>query len=246
MIGIIGGVGPLAGLDIMAKIIEETKAATDQDHLPVLLSSQPHRITDRTDYLLGKATENPAYAIVELILALEKAGATVVAIPSNTVHAPRIFDVIKKGLADAQSQVRLLHLIEETAAYVAATYGQIPIAVLSSTVTKNTSIYRNALTQHGIAMLEPDEQLQEKVQDCIYDETYGIKATSYPVSNRARQELIQAIAELKKEGAKAVVLGCRALHLAIPEKENDGLPNIDPTRILARALIHAIDPSKLR
>jgi len=247
MIGIIGGVGPLAGLDIMAKIIEETKASTDQEHLPLLLSSQPHLIADRTDYLLGQVAENPAYALVDLILALEKAGATVVAIPSNTVHAPRIFDVIKKGLADAKSQVKLLHMIEETAAYIKEAYGSnIPVAVLSSTVTKNTGIYRHALAQNEIDSLEPDEQLQAKVQDSIYDGTYGIKATSYPVSNRARQELIQAITELKKEGAKAVVLGCRALHLAIPEKENDGLPIIDPSRILARALIRAINPSKLR
>lgn len=72
MIGIIGGVGPLAGLDIVTKIIEETIATTDQEHLPVLLSSQPHRIADRTAYLLGQESENPAYAIAEIIQELEK------------------------------------------------------------------------------------------------------------------------------------------------------------------------------
>jgi aspartate racemase len=50
MIGIVGGVGPLAGLDIFKKIIEETIATKDQDHIPVILSSQPQRIADRTAF----------------------------------------------------------------------------------------------------------------------------------------------------------------------------------------------------
>ena len=54
MIGIVGGVGPLAGLDVFKKIIEETVVQKDQEHLPVLLMSYPHLIVDRTEYLLGK------------------------------------------------------------------------------------------------------------------------------------------------------------------------------------------------
>ena len=34
--------------------------------------------------------------------------------------------------------------------------------------------------------------------------------------------------------------------LALPEKENAGIPLIDPNRILARSLIHALDPAKLK
>lgn len=246
MIGIVGGVGPLAGLDIVAKIIEETKATTDQEHLPLLLSSQPHKIADRTAYLLGQSTENPAYALAKLILELEKAGATVVAIPCNTAHAPRIFDVIREELSNAQSNVKLLHLIEETAAFIRSNFGEIPVGVLSTTGTKNTGLYPNNLMMQGLSALEPGEELQEEVHASIYDKTYGIKATSSPVSNRARQTIIEAIAQLKKQGAKAIVLGCTELPLAIPEKENTGLPIVDPNRILARALIRELEPDKLK
>lgn len=246
MIGIIGGVGPLAGLDIVTKIIEETVATTDQEHLPVLLSSQPHRIADRTAYLLGQESENPAYAIAEIIQELEKTGATVVAIPCNTAHAPRIFDVIKEELAQAGSRVKLLHLVEETASFIQQNFGGIDVGVLSTTGTKNTSLYKNILSQNGLETVEPDDTLQEKIHASIYDKTYGIKSVSSPVSNRARQEIIASIMELKKMGAKAIVLGCTELPLAIPEKENSGLPVIDPNRILARALIREIDPKKLK
>lgn len=91
----------------------------------------------------------------------------------------------------------------------------------------------------------PMMRSKKKIHASIYDKTYGIKAISSPVSNRARQEIIASIMELKKLGAKAIVLGCTELPLAIPEKENSGLPVIDPNRILARALIREIDPSKL-
>ncbi len=246
MIGIVGGIGPLAGLDIATKIIEETKASTDQEHLSVLLWSQPGSIADRTAYLLGKETENPAFAIAKIVLALETAGATVVAVPCSTAHASRIFDVVQEELAKAQSNVKLLHLVEETASYIKAVHGSVQVGVLSTTGTKNTALYSQILAKHNLTTIETDDSLQEKVHAAIYDQTYGIKAISSPVSNRARQEIINAIAELKKKGAQLVILGGTEFPLAIHEKESDGLPIIDPNRILARALIREIDPQKLR
>src|SRR5690606_7547188 len=79
MIGIVGGVGPLAGLDIFKKIIEETIATKDQEHLPVILSSKPHRIADRTAFLLQNSNENPGYALLKIIEELDNSGAEVVA-----------------------------------------------------------------------------------------------------------------------------------------------------------------------
>ena len=95
MIGIVGGMGPLAGLDVFKKITEETPVTSDQEHAPVLLFSVPAQIPDRTEFLLGREKTNPAIAISEIILTLEKAGARVVGIPCNTAHSPRIFDVIR-------------------------------------------------------------------------------------------------------------------------------------------------------
>ena len=246
MIGIVGGVGPLAGVDIVTKIIEETKASTDQEHLPVILSSQPHRIADRTAYLLGKTNENPAFALAQIIQELEKAGASVVAVPCNTAHSPRIFDVVREELDKVSCGVKLLHLVEETARYIVEQHGNIAVGILSTTGTRNTGLYRNVLDQNGLTPIEPDDNWQEKIHTAIYDTTYGIKAISSPVSNRARQEILDAIAELKKAGAQAVILGCTELPLAIHEKESAGLPIIDPNRILARALIQQLNSEKLK
>ncbi|MGG5902862.1 aspartate/glutamate racemase family protein [Sphingobacterium daejeonense] len=245
MIGIVGGVGPLAGVDIVKKIIEETNARRDQDHVPVLLSSQSHRIPDRTEYLLGKEPINPGIAISEIALELEKAGATVLGIPCNTAHSPRIFDVIQELLQNNGSNVQVLHMVAETAKFIKEHFPEANVGVLSTIGTRNTGLYKQVIEEFGLKCIEPNDTLQNKVHAAIYDETYGIKAFSSPVTNRAHDQLVAAIQELKGEGAQVIILGCTELPLALREKSYSGLPVIDPNRILARALINAVDPGKL-
>ena len=74
-IGIVGGMGPFAGIELMREIFEQTKASRDQEHLPVIQISMPERIVDRTAFLTGQTDVNPALVIGELIDKLEKAGA---------------------------------------------------------------------------------------------------------------------------------------------------------------------------
>lgn len=245
MIGIVGGVGPLAGVDIVKKIIEETNARRDQDHVPVLLSSQSHRIPDRTEYLLGKEPINPGIAISEIALELEKAGATVLGIPCNTAHSPRIFDVIQELLQNNGSNVQVLHMVAETAKFIKEHFPEANVGVLSTIGTRNTGLYKQVIEEFGLKCIEPNDTLQNKVHAAIYDETYGIKAFSSPVTNRAHDQLVAAIQELKGEGAQVIILGCTELPLALREKSYSRLPVIDPNRILARALINAVDPGKL-
>lgn len=245
MIGIVGGVGPLAGVDVLKKIIEETNARRDQDHLPVLLSSQSHRIPDRTEYLLGKEPVNPGIAISEIALELEKAGATVVGIPCNTAHSPRIFEVIQEELEKHNSNIQLLHMVAETAKFIQEHSPNAAVGVLSTIGTRNTGLYKQVIEDHNLKCIEPNDELQNKIHASIYDETYGIKAFSSPVTNRAHDQLVAAIQELKGQGAQVIILGCTELPLALREKSYYGLPVFDPNRILARALINAINPSKL-
>lgn len=240
MIGIVGGVGPLAGLNMASKIVEEVKAKTDQEHIPFILSSQPNRIVDRTDFLLGKMEINPAFAIAEIILELDRTGATVVAIPCNTAHAPRILDVVRDQLKIAQSSIKLLHIVEETVSFIKEHYGNIPVGVLSTTGTKSEGLYRNVLIRQGLVPLEPTDSLQREVHAAIYDNEFGIKANAVVVSEKARQIILSAIQTLVSEGAKVVVLGCTELPIAIPENEINGVPLVDPNRVMARALIREV------
>ncbi len=247
LIGIVGGVGPYAGLDLAAKVFAQTRARRDQEHLPLALLSLPHTIADRTAYLLGDVTENPAYALAEVIRRLETLGATTVGIPCNTAHAPRIFDVLLAELARTGNRLRVLHMIHETARFLAETQpGVQRVGVLSTTGTARARVYPAVLQALGITALAPADDVQARVQAAIYDETYGIKAQSSPVTARARAELLAAAGHLHAQGVEAVILGCTEIPLALPERTVHGLPAIDPTLVLARALIRETYPDKLK
>lgn len=194
IIGIVGGVGPYAGLDVAKKIFDNTIAARDQEHLPVVLASFPNQIPDRTEFLLGHAKVNPARAVVRIIRTLvETAGVTAIGIPCNTMHAPRIFDPIKKGAARLGRTVRLVHMIEETARHIRRAYPHIKkIGVLSTTGTLRSRVYPMIWNPLGFEVLSPDATTQETcVQPAIYDAVRGIKAHANPVTRWARQKIMR-------------------------------------------------------
>lgn len=246
-IGIVAGVGPFAGLDLLGKVLAETAVSRDQHHLPIYSLSQPGEIVDRTEYLLGLVAENPAYAIARQLERLAALGAAVAGIPCNTAHAPPIFSVIQTELSAADCPIHLLHMIEEVGRFLAENHPGIKrVGVLSTTGTYRAAVYPQVLATAGCQAIAPDENTQMSlVHPAIYDPVYGVKATGM-ATERAREGLITAVATLRARGAQAIILGCTELPLALPEKELNGLPTIDPTRILARALIREANASKLR
>jgi len=244
VIGIVGGVGPLAGLDLQAKIIRQTAAGRDQEHLPVLSLSWPGPIADRTEYLLGRVAANPAHALLAQLRLLAAAGATVAAIPCNTAHAPAIFDIVRAGVAGLP--LRLLHMIAETAAHLAAEHPELrTVGVLSTTGTWRARLYPQLLEPRGLRVVVPDATLQETIHAAVYDPAHGIKPAGRATA-QARAGLEQGIAALRAAGAEAIILGCTEMPLAFPERRYADLPLIDSTLILARALIRAVAPERLR
>jgi aspartate racemase len=246
-IGVVGGVGPFAGIDLLGKIAAQTVAGEDQAHLTVLNWSQPNLIVDRTEFLLGKVAENPAFALAAQVQQLAKMGAEVVGIPCNTAHAPRIFAQIRAELAAADCDIILLHMIEEVGRFLQATHPSVrQIGVLSTTGTYRAGVYADVLEPLGFTAVLPPNTLQtEKIHPAIYDPIYGIKACGF-VTEQAGNNLRLGIKSLKVAGAEAIILGCTELPLAFEKSHEASLPLIDPTLILARALIREANPTKLK
>ncbi len=247
MLGIVGGVGPYAGLDLAKNVFDNTIAKTDQEHLPVVMLSLSSTIQDRSEYLLNTVDDNPGEAIAKVILQMEKIGATVAGIPCNTAHAPVIFGLTNQILVENNAHVKLLNMIDETVKAVRENYPDLKkIGVLSTTGTYQFGIYSGPLQQVGLEAIVPDAQQQEsRVHPAIYDKEYGIKAKANPVTEKAREDLLAAIAGLKAKGAQLIIKGCTEITLAVPEKTVLGLPTIDPSVMLARSLIRHINPQKL-
>ncbi len=248
MIGIVGGVGPYTGIDLARKICDQTVATYDQDHLPLAFVSPPNKISDRSSFLLHQTDVNPAHAIFEVIRRLEQLGARVIGIPCNSSHAPPIFDVICEKMNQSRISAAIVHMIQEVAAFIHERYpNRRDIGVLCTTGSYKIQLFQKILEPKGVNVIMPSELLQESlVQKSIFDPQYGIKAQTSPVTEIARNKLREAIDYLIERGAEAIVLGCSEIPLAITEREIANTPIIDPTLVLARALIKAVDPNKLK
>ena len=244
-IGVIGGVGPYAGLDLVKKVFDNTIAASDQEHVDLYLTSTPSIIGDRTRFLL-EGGENPADGLYACFEKLAQIGASVVVIPCNTAHASPIYDALREKVIRSHPDVQLLNMILETCGTVSSMFPKgARIGLLATKGTHAIGVYRQYFEQYpNLELLEPDASGQERVHQAIYDTTYGIKAV-FPVSQKALAVLLREGKHLVERGADAIILGCTELPLALHE----GMlpcPLVDPTTILARAALGAIALDKLR
>jgi len=246
-IGIVGGVGPYAGLDLMRKIFDATIAHSDQEHLPVLHHSRSNLIMDRMLFLTGKSPDNPGEILGEVMAELAQDGATVIGMPCNTAHSPVILEAALPKLAATGTGAKFIHMINAVAEYLRDVHPEVrTVGVLGTIGTYQTGIYQNALAEAGLTVLFPDEEGRNRVQSAIADTTFGIKAQSNPVTAKARQLLADEAGRLAERGAQAVILGCTEIPLALTEPMLHGVPLLDATNVLARALVRAFAPDKLK
>jgi aspartate racemase len=237
VIGVVGGLGPLAGVRLVELITRLTPAKRDQDHRDVVLVSMPGGIGDRTEFLLGHSDENPAGAVAGCVQTLARAGATCVGVACNSVHAPPIWDVVTETLARQGCDVTLLNLIEETSLEIAARLAPgSKVGVLGTTGTIRSDLYGRALRAVDFEVLYLDDKRQSEIHAAIYNDEDGIKSAPR-VSERVRGYVAGAARDLIDEGAQCVVLGCTELPLALPVDNWCGVPVVDPSVIMARRLI---------
>lgn len=223
-IGIIGGMGPAATADLFTKIIHATPARRDQDHIHVIIDSNP-KCPDRAAFLAGRGPD-PRPAMIRSARTLIDAGAELLALPCNTAHA--FYD----DLAAAVS-VPVLHMMEEVAAVLRLDYpALLRIGLLGTPVTVGLGLYHRALAADGLEVIVPDEVNQRAVTRAVYGHD-GVKAGQYET---ARAYLLRATDALVKAGAEAIILGCTELPLIINQADAP-VPLIDATVVLAQAAV---------
>jgi aspartate racemase len=245
LIGIAGGMGPAAGVDLANKIIRHTLAHHDGEHLAQILYTDAAAIGDRTAFLLGETGTNPGFAIARILLKLEEMGATVAGIPCNTAHAPVIFHRITQELKKHHSRLLLLNMVTETGLFMKESYPKVKKAGILGTLGLSVARPYDALDSMGIQALYLPADKQEHLHKAIYDEEWGIKAVGFATS-KALKIVRGAIDYFARRDADAVVLACTELALIDSGKLKVKIPVINSTLALARGLIRAVAPEKLR
>lgn len=235
IIGIIGGMGPMAGLDVHRKLIEATPANRDQDHLNIIHVALPSAIADRTAFLLMKTGENPAIGMITAAEKLVAAGATVIIVACNTAHAPPIWQQLSAYLAQQAPEVRLLSMVDAVCnALEKINTVDVKVAVLSTRATYQLGIYQKPLQARGIAVHALHQSQVEGVHEAIYHREWGIKVKNGIDCQRAITQIETIIAALVAQDVSHVLLACAELPLVIQSVQ--GAEAMDPAKAVIKAL----------
>ena len=222
IIGILGGMGPEATLDLFYKIIKLSPAEKDQDHFRIIIDNNP-KIPDRTDAILGTG-KDPLPKLIITAQNLEKAGADFIIMPCNTAHY--FISGIQRNV-----NIPILNMIKESANYVKNIFPSFrKVGLFASKGTYKAKLYNSFFNAKNIEILTPTPPKQDKIMDLIYMVKSGI------LSEEMKSQIIKISEEQIKKGAQAIIAGCTEIPLILKDKDIK-VPIIDPTNILAKRAV---------
>lgn len=234
LVGVIGGMGPDATVDFMAKVIAKTPASSDQDHVRMLVEHNPH-IPSRQSAMRGDG-ENPGPIIARMAGRLEASGADFIVMPCNAAHAWQD-DLV------AAIQIPFISIVDESVSQaLRMTPDEGPIGILTTPACFAAGLYQHALAEAGReTILQSASELTDAIT--LIDR---IKAgdQSEPVVAGMRK-----LAErLVTRGATAIIAACTELPLVL-DASMFTVPLISSTDVLAErtvalALADDIMPNK--
>ena len=229
ILGILGGMGPYASLDLYQKILELTPAQTDQDHLHIILDSNSD-VPSRTEAIL-KDAQDPVPEILHSLRKLEAASVDLIAIPCHTSHY--YFSSFRSAI-----KTPVINMVECVASHVATNFSNVKyVGVLGSSATMLSGMYQKELLKYGFQPLVPSKSAQDElVSQAIYAEK-GIKAGYKSKENT--QLLLEACDVLIARGAEVIISACTEIPLVI-NNENSAAPFIDSTSVLAQVCVNAM------
>lgn len=225
VIGILGGMGPLATVDLFEKIIKNTPAKYDQDHPRIIIENNP-KIPSRIKAIL-EGTDDPLPSMRESIQLLERAGADFIIIPCHTAH----FWI--KELREAV-KIPVYSIIDFTVLHIKKVSNQEPRRILlwASTATVKQGLYHKAFNDVKISLIVPN-QLEQKIIALTIDEVKKGQVRANPHIGFLNNQLLHY---KSREGITSVLAGCTEISLLFPYIK-DTIEKIDPTLILAKEAV---------
>jgi len=225
VLGVLGGIGPLATIYFADLVVKLTDAKTDQEHISMVIYNHG-AIPDRTAYILDRTKPNPLPYMISDAKGLQSSGCDFIVIPCNTAHY--FYDEIQKNV-----DIPIINIIEETVKYAIKTVpGLKTIGLLATEGTIKSNAYQRVTDKYSLECKTPNEEDMKSLMNIIYGEVKaGEKVDIF--------EFMRIIGNMKKQGCEAVVLGCTELSIINKDFElskKDG-KIIDSMEVLARRSI---------
>lgn len=227
VIGILGGMGPEATVELMRRVVAATPAKDDVDHIHMIVDNNP-KVPSRIAALIDETGESPLPELQRMAKRLEAAGSDVLAIACNTAHW-YVRDIA--GIV----RIPVMNMVTLTAERVARDPACRKVGLLASTAVIKIGLYREALARRHIEMNVP--RRQDEVMTIIRE----IKAGNIDAGLRGS---FAAIAnDLLSDGADLLLIACTELSViadAIPAPS----PVIDALDVLTGEIV-AVGKSSL-
>ena len=221
IIGILGGVGPWATVDMFKKFLDTVPAKCDQDY-PRLLIYCNSKIPDRNKAIMEGGAD-PVPELQATARSLENAGAAFIVIGSNGTHY--YHDAIQEAV-----QIPVLNMIEETVEFIKTQHPSASkVGLVAADCTISERIYERYFQNSAQVLLTPREELQEKVMEAIYEVKVGRV-------RKPKETLITVATDLIQNGAGAIICGCTEVSVGLEQGDLD-VPVIDPMEIIGKKAI---------
>jgi len=203
LVGVIGGMGPDATVDFMAKVIEKTPASSDQDHVRMLVEHNPH-VPSRQLAMRGEG-DDPGPVIAQMAARLEASGADCIVMPCNAAHAWQD-DIV------AATSIPFISIIEESVSRsLQCTSDDGAIGLLTTPGCFAAGLYQKALTDaKRVAVLQSPEELAETMS--FIDRIKAGDRLKTVVSG-----LCKLTDLLVSRGAETVIAACTELPLVLDQ-----------------------------
>jgi aspartate racemase len=220
-LGVLGGMGPAASAEFVTRLIKQTPASCDQEHIPFVLWNEP-RIPDRSTSIRN-GDDKPLPYLLQGMQVLKAVGCTEVVIPCNTAHY--WYDELVKF------KVPILHIVDSVAHELRDINVVGTIGVIATQGTIQSELYQNRLTDWNCIV-----PTQEEITTLVQPSIELIKAGDMVKSHSM---IMTVVDSLISRGANSIVLGCTELPLAVRETEKNNIPLVNSIdSLVKRAIFH--------
>ena len=222
-VGVIGGMGPEATVDLMRRVLRATPAKDDVDHIRMVVDNNP-KVPSRMRAIVEGTGEDPAATMAEMARKLAEWGVDFLAIPCNTAHY--YYDQVASAV-----NIPVLNMIELTAkTVIAESSGIRTVGLLASTAVLLTQLYDKRFQAKAVDVIHPSSKLQDRLMAAICK----VKTGRY--GQDVRDTLRSAANELVGRRAEVLIIACTELSVIADAVDVD-VKLYDSSQVLAETIV---------
>jgi aspartate racemase len=228
IVGIIGGMGPEATVDLMQRIIRMTKALDDIDHIRCIVDNNP-KVPSRIKAIIEGDGEDPGPCMADMGMRLESWGADFLVIACNTAHY--YYDAVQDAV-----KIPVINLIDLVSNHVTLNFPkQDKVGILASPAVAMTGLYTKRFKKSGVLDVWPDPDYQTSLFNIIKEIKRG------NMDSKVRDDYAKVCENLLHKGAKIAIIACTELSAL---GGDSSIKTIDAAQVLAMEIVQVAKNKK--